>query len=219
MTVRYHIGDDLLLSYAAGTLDEASSLLVATHLALCPACRARAAAADDLGGALFDALPEAELSPGLHDAVLAQLRGEPAAAPAPARPLRPRSGIVIPEPLRGYLGGDLDTLRWTVLAPRVQQIAIDLPNCRPRARLLRFQPGTGVPAHGHAGRELTLVLSGSLCDRDTVLARGDVAETDEYTEHQPHAGPDGDCICLAVTDAPLRFKGVFARLLQPWFGI
>lgn len=41
MTVRHHIGDDLLLSYAAGTLDEASSLLVATHLALCPHCRAQ----------------------------------------------------------------------------------------------------------------------------------------------------------------------------------
>ncbi|ABD05198.1 anti-sigm factor, ChrR [Rhodopseudomonas palustris HaA2] len=219
MTVRHHIGDDLLLSYAAGTLDEASSLLVATHLALCPACRARAAAADDLGGALLDALPAAELSPGLHDAVLARLRAEPLAAPAPATPLRPRSEIVIPEPLRSYLGGDFETLRWTKLAPRVHQIAIDLPNCRPRARLLRFQAGTRVPAHSHAGRELTLVLSGSLCDRDAVLARGDVAETDEHTEHQPHAGPGDDCICLAVTDAPLRFKGVLARLLQPWFGI
>ncbi|ABE37577.1 cupin domain-containing protein [Rhodopseudomonas palustris] len=218
MTVRHHIGDDLLLSYAAGTLDEASSLLVATHLALCPHCRARAAAADDLGGALFEDLPVAELSPGLRDAVLARLRSESVAAPA-TRPHRPRSDIVIPEPLRSYLGGDLDTLRWTSVAPRVQQIAIDIANCGPRARMLRFQPGTHVPAHGHAGRELTLVLSGSLCDRDAVLARGDVAETDEHTEHQPYAGPDKDCICLAVTDAPLRFKGMFARMLQPWFGI
>jgi len=75
------------------------------------------------------------------------------------------------------------------------------------------------PSHGHNGRELTLILTGSLCDRDTVLYRGDIAETDERTEHQPFAGPGEDCICLAVTDAPLRFKSMFARLLQPLFGI
>jgi putative transcriptional regulator len=218
MSVQFHISDDLLLSYAAGTLDEASGLLVATHLALCPHCRARNASADALGGHLLEALPVAELSPGLMDTVLSRARGQVQVSPAPS-PIRPRSEIVIPEPLRSYLGGDLDALRWTRLAPRVQQVAIDIPGSRPRARMLRFQCGTQVPAHGHGGRELTLVLSGSLCDRDAVLYRGDVAETDETTEHQPHAGPDQDCICLAVTDAPLRFKGVLARLLQPLFGI
>jgi putative transcriptional regulator len=218
MSVQFHISDDLLMSYAAGALDEASGLLIATHLALCPHCRARNAAADSLGGHLLEALPMAELSPGLMDSVLSQLRGEAKAPPTPM-PVRPGSQFVIPEPLRGYLGGDLDTLRWTRLAPRVQQIVIDIPGCGPQARMLRFRCGTQVPAHSHGGRELTMVLSGSLCDRNAVLRRGDVAETDEHTEHQPHAGPDQDCVCLAVTDAPLRFKGVFARALQPLFKI
>ncbi|MFT0875627.1 ChrR family anti-sigma-E factor [Rhodopseudomonas sp. G2_2311] len=220
MMVRYHIGDDLLLSYAAGALDEASSLLVATHLALCPHCRARAAAADALGGEMLDALPAADVTPDLWQSVLARTQAEPEAPSAiPATALRPRSDIVIPEPLRSYLGTDLAGLRWTRLAPRVQQITIDIPGCRPRARMLRFEAGTRVFEHGHSGRELTLVLHGSLCDGDTVMRRGDVAETDERTEHQPQAGAGEDCICLAVTDAPLRFKSRFARLLQPWFGI
>lgn len=213
MSAHYHISDELLLSYAAGTLDEASSLLVATHLALCPHCRSRNLAADAVGGELLDALPPAALSPGLMGRVLAQLGGRDQTSAAQV--VLRRGDIVIPEPLRSYLG----TLRWTKVAPRVQQIAIDIPGCGPRARMLRFQCGTQVPAHGHSGRELTLVLSGTLHDRDAVLARGDVAETDEHTEHQPFAGPEQDCICLAVTDAPLRFKGAFARLLQPWFGI
>ena len=217
MSAQYHLSDELLLSYAAGTLDEASSLLVATHLALCPHCRSRNLAADAVGGELLDALPPAELSPGLMGSVLAQLGGRDQAGAAKVAVRR--GDIVIPEPLRSYLGGDLGALRWTRVAPRVQQIAIDIPGCRARARMLRFQCGTQVPAHGHSGRELTLVLSGTLHDRDAVLARGDVAETDEHTEHQPFAGPEQDCICLAVTDAPLRFKGAFARLLQPWFGI
>jgi len=118
-----------------------------------------------------------------------------------------------------YLGGDLSDLHWKMLAPRVQQISIDTLDNRSQARLLRFQSGLKVPSHGHNGRELTLILTGSLCDRDTVLYRGDISETDERTEHEPFAGPGEDCICLAVTDAPLRFKSMFARLLQPLFGI
>ncbi len=117
------------------------------------------------------------------------------------------------------MGGDLDELHWRRLAPRVQQIPVRTADGRSKARLLRFQSGLTVPSHGHNGRELTLVLTGSLCDRDSILHRGDIAETDERTEHQPFAGPDEDCICLAVTDAPLRFKSKVARLLQPFFGI
>lgn len=218
MNIKFHLGDDILLKYAAGTLDEASSLLVATHLALCPHCRARNCAADALGGVLLDSLEAAPMSASTMDAVLARLREEPQASEFSA-PAAHSNNPVIPDPLRSYLGGDLDSLHWRIVAPRVHQVQIETADRRSKARLLRFHSGLTVPTHGHNGRELTLVLTGSLCDRDTVLRRGDIAETDEHTEHQPYAGPGEDCVCLAVTDAPLRFKGIFARLLQPMFGI
>ncbi len=154
----------------------------------------------------------------MKDAVLSRIKNESPVGETKA-PSRKNKGAIIPDPLRSYVGGDLDQLRWKRLAPRVQQIPVSTADRRSTARLLRFQSGLTVPSHGHSGRELTLVLTGSLCDRDSVLYRGDVAETDEGTEHQPFAGPDEDCICLAVTDAPLRFKGMVARLLQPFFGI
>lgn len=218
MTIKFHISNDILLSYSAGTLDEASSLLVATHLALCPDCRARNSSADSLGGYLLDSLESTPVSPTMIASILSQIRSD-VTAPEPRQPSRTSANAVIPDPLRSYLGGDLDGLQWKWLAPRVQQIAIDTRDKRSRARLLRFQKGLTVPSHGHNGRELTLVLAGSLCDRDTILYRGDIAETDERTEHQPFAGPGEDCVCLAVTDAPLRFKNRLARLLQPLFGI
>ena len=218
MNIKFHLGDDILLKYAAGTLDEASGLLVATHLALCPHCRARNRAADALGGVLLDSLEAAPISASTMDAVLARLRDEPQ-LPEAAPPAPYSTHPVIPDPLRSYLGGDLDSLHWRMIAPRVHQIQIETADHRSKARLLRFHSGSTVPTHGHNGRELTLVLTGSLCDRDTVLRRGDIAETDERTEHQPYAGPGEDCVCLAVTDAPLRFKSIFARLLQPMFGI
>jgi putative transcriptional regulator len=207
-----------LLGYAAGTLDEASSLLVATHLALCPQCRARNASADAVGGYLLETLPEASVSSGMLDSVLSRVRSETVTPAAPRLP-DVHSEVVIPEPLRSYIGGDLPALNWVRMAPRVHQIQINTRDGRAQARLLRFQSGVTIPAHSHGGRELTLVLGGSLCDRDAVFQRGDIAETDEQTEHQPYAGDGQDCICLAVTDAPLLFKGVFARLLQPLFGI
>jgi putative transcriptional regulator len=218
MNIKFHLGDDIVLKYAAGTLDEASSLLVATHLALCPHCRARSRAADALGGVLLDGLEAAPISASTMDAVLARLRDEPR-APASSAAATGSINPVIPDPLRSYLGGDLQSLHWRMVAPRVHQVQIETADHRSKARLLRFHSGLTVPTHGHDGRELTLVLTGSLCDRDTVLRRGDIAETDERTEHQPYAGPGEDCVCLAVTDAPLRFKGIFARLLQPMFGI
>ena len=216
--IKFHVSNEILFSYSAGTLDEASSMLVATHLALCPDCRARNSSADSLGGYLLDCLEEAPVSPTMMDSVLSKVRNE-ASYPVPKASSPAVTNAVIPDPLRSYLGGDLDGLHWKTLAPRVQQISIDTLDHRSKARLLRFQSGLSVPAHGHGGRELTLVLTGSLCDRDTILYRGDISETDERTEHQPFAGPGEDCVCLAVTDAPLRFKSMYARLLQPLFGI
>jgi putative transcriptional regulator len=218
VTIKFHISNDILLSYSAGTLDEASSLLVATHLALCPHCRDRNSSADSLGGYLLDSLESTPVSPTMMDAVLSQVRNE-VTSPEPEGPSRAFTNAIIPDPLRSYLGGDLSDLHWKRLAPRVHQILIDTLDKRSQARLLRFQSGLKVPSHGHNGRELTLILAGSLCDLDSVLYRGDIAETDERTEHQPFAGPGEDCICLAVTDAPLRFNSMFARLLQPLFGI
>ena len=188
MTITFHISNDILLSYSAGTLDEASSLLVATHLALCPQCRARNSSADSLGGYLLDSLEATPVAPTMMASVLSQVRSGTTSL-EPKEPSRAFSNAVIPDPLRSYLGGDLSDLHWKRLAPRVQQISIDTLDKRSQARLLRFQSGLKVPSHGHNGRELTLILTGSLCDRDAVLYRGDIAETDERTEHQPFAGP------------------------------
>ena len=217
MSIKYHLSNEILLSYSAGTLDEAASLLVATHLALCPHCRSRNNSIDSFGGHMLDSLEETEISPTMMSSVLDRIKNDPSPSKTPTPQVFTNARI--PEPLRSYVGGDLDTLRWKRVAPRVQQIAIETVDLRSRARLLRFQSGLTVPSHGHGGRELTLILTGTLCDRDTVLHRGDIAETDERTEHQPFAGPGEDCICLAVTDAPLRFKSMLARLLQPLFGI
>jgi len=76
-----------------------------------------------------------------------------------------------------------------------------------------------VPVHSHGGLELTLVIDGSFSDATGSYGRGDLQGADETLQHQPHAGAEKDCICLAVTDGPLRFKSLAARLVQPRLGI
>ena len=39
MKPNHHLDDSTLLAYAAGTLDEAFSVVAASHVAVCPACR------------------------------------------------------------------------------------------------------------------------------------------------------------------------------------
>ena len=48
---------------------------------------------------------------------------------------------------------------------------------------------------------------------------GDVSDFAEDVVHQPVAGADKDCICLVVTDAALKFKGIVPRLFQPFVSI
>ena len=86
-------------------------------------------------------------------------------------------------------------------------------------RLLRIPAGLPVPEHTHRGDELTLVLAGSFSDQFATFRRGDVEMADSDVLHTPRAGHEQDCICLAVTDAPLKFSSRLLRLLQPLLGI
>lgn len=76
-----------------------------------------------------------------------------------------------------------------------------------------------VPDHGHRGTELTLVLQGAFRDETDRFGPGDVEIATEELEHTPVAEPGLDCICLAATDAPLRFNALIPRLLQPFLKI
>lgn len=217
MSIRHHINDDILLAYAAGDLAEGWSLLVATHLALCPQCRHFVRDAEAIGGALFDDVEEIAVDDDAFARTMARVdaTASTSAKKSIASPERP----VLPEPLRSYLGGDARDLTWKQLGRGAYHIPIRTADGRTRARLLRIPAGAPVPEHGHNGLELTLVMSGCFADKTGGYGRGDVQEADAELEHQPIAGSDEDCICLAVTDAPLRFKSWAARFVQPFLGI
>ncbi len=87
------------------------------------------------------------------------------------------------------------------------------------ARLLSIPPGRAVPDHSHNGLELTLVLQGAFSDETGCFGVGDLELADQSLEHTPVADDGAECICLAATDAPLRFSSLIPSLLQPIFRI
>lgn len=212
--ITHHLTDALLMAYSAGTLPEAFSLTVATHVSLCDECRARLGAFDTVGGALLEA-EAAPVSGDSLDATLARIRA--GGETRRSRPAPRRTGG-LPAPLRDYVGGDLDSVRWRPIGMGVKQAI--LPTATDAtARLLYIPAGAAVPDHGHRGTELTLVLQGAFADETDRFGPGDIEIADEDLHHTPVADIGADCICLAATDAPLRFKGMLPRLAQPFLRI
>lgn len=213
--ITHHLTDDLLMSYAAGTLPEAFALVAASHVSLCDECRARLGAYEALGGAVLDTGAEAMTDDAVERGLAACLSrlDHPAAARRPAMRQGP-----LPGPLADWIGGGLETVRWRPLGMGVRQ-AILPTSRRATARLLHIPAGVAVPDHGHRGTELTLVLQGAFRDETARFGPGDVEVAGQELDHQPVAEPGVDCICLAATDAPLRFNALLPRLLQPLFRI
>lgn len=215
--ISHHPDADLMARYSAGSLDEASALAIAAHLTFCPACRRAAATFEALGGELLADMPLASLAPDALTATLARAKSErPAVASAPTP--RAGRGAVLPAPVRRYVGGDVDAVRWRAIGPGIHHAPL-LTDAGVTARLLRIAPGRAVFDHSHSGTELTLVLNGSYSSLDSRFARGDIEVADESINHRPVAGAEDVCICLAVTDAPLRFDSWIGRVMQPFIGI
>lgn len=213
--INHHIPDDILLAYSAGTLPEAINLIVASHISMCDVCRAQLCSFDEIGGALLEE-GHASISEDSLAATLSMIaQGTPANAEHPSR--QSASGI-FPAPLQDYVGGDLEAVRWRPVGMGVKQ-AILPTSKEASARLLYIPAGCAVPDHGHRGIELTMVLQGAFSDEDGRFARGDIEIADEEVQHTPIADIGEDCICLAVTDAPLRFRSLIPRLAQPFLRI
>jgi len=217
MTPMHHADEAILIDYAAGSLREPVALLVATHLALCPVCRAEVRRLESLGGALFDELEPAAVGAECLDEVMARLdEPEPAAATmAPQASAAPGDKIV-PRPLRDYLPASLDEVFAGSGRRRLAEVPLLASYPGYRTRLMRIRAGATMPKHTHGGSELTLVLSGGFSDHTGHYLRGDLAATDPSITHQPVADDDGDCVCLAVTDAPLKLVGPLGMLLNPF---
>ncbi|MFQ6546725.1 ChrR family anti-sigma-E factor [Aestuariibius sp. 2305UL40-4] len=211
-SIKHHLNDALLMGYSAGTLPEAFNVVIATHVSLCDECRARLEAFDALGGTLLDDVDEAPMDERSFASCMTRIANADR-VPVPAAPVTD-----LPAPLAAYVGGCLDAVSWRRIGGGVSQ-AILKTSKSATVRMLRIPGGVEMPDHGHRGTELTLVLRGAFRDEQDRFGPGDIEIANEDHVHHPVAEPGEDCICLAASDAPLRFNTLLPRIAQPFFRI
>ncbi len=211
---RHPIGDEFLLDYAAGAAPEPIALVVATHAALNEQSRETLSRLEAAGGALLHDLAPAAIHDAALDRVLARLDTQD------ATPLPGRASVaetLLPPSLQAYIPQGLAALPWR---KRVGGLAeAELPcgdGQRYKVSLLRIGAGRAIPRHTHHGEEMLLVLQGGFSDEHGHYVRGDVCFADDSVDHHPVADADGECLCLAVTEGPIRLKGLLGFLLSPF---
>lgn len=215
MYPNHHIDEEMLLSYAAGALGHAASIVVASHLSLCPRCRAAVRTAEALGGVmLYDIEPAAVSSRSLA-AVFARL-DEPESTPAkaPVQPRRSLFGASLPLLVLDHLPADMDNLCWSWVQPGVKYTELLTDKGGARVGLMLIASATAVTPHGHSGDELTLVLGGGYSDGDAYFRRGDVQAVGEDVTHEPAADPHGGCLALVMVEGPVKPTRLIARIFR-----
>ena len=212
--------DEWLVSYASGALTEAQALVVACHVSYHDELKKRVADAEAIGGVLLEGVVPARLSIGALDSAFKAIEAldeddeTPAAAAAAVKDPR------MPAPLADVLGKGFDELKWGFMGPGMKKLMLRTYENGERLWLLRAKGGTEMPFHDHRGLEFTLVLTGGYKVGDAHYTPGmmEVAGP-EVTNHQPIIDEGEDCICLAVTDAPIRLHSMIGRLFQPFIGL
>lgn len=209
MNPSHHPSEDILLAHAAGGLDEAYRVVVATHLAGCAACRGAVRAAERVGGDVLATLEAAPMRDDARARLMARLD-----EPEPAVVTPPPAPAGLPSTLAGY-----PAAIWKAAGPGLAVATLKRPAAgRAGLHLLRLEPGSKLAGHGHHGLELTAVLQGAFEDRHGTFAAGDVAENDEAHPHAPVAIGEETCISLIALNGRLDFRNWLARLVGRWRG-
>jgi putative transcriptional regulator len=217
MSPRQHPSDETLLRYAAGRLGPGLRLVVDAHMESCPHCRRLTRTFEAAGGALLENLPPAEIRPALIDEIFARIEAAPV-EPGRRPAAEPASvdGFALPAAMSGCKIGP-----WRFVHPKLRWARVTLPEASgDRVVLLKIAAGFSAPDHDHRGLELTQVLYGVFSDDRGLYGPGDLIEADEgLTHHQPRVTEDGECLCLAAVEQPLRIHSLLGRLFQPLMGI
>lgn len=211
------IPEEWVVSYAAGSLSEAHALVVASHIDYHPEIQKKLADAESIGGLLLENNEITTVSCDMFDDILGRLDEEITSIPQKTD-AEPESNL--PKPLMDYIDGDLSDLKWKAMGPGLSQVRLWTGPNHERLWILRAKAGTKVPMHDHRSLELTLVLQGSYQAGGERFKPGMIEVADEHTHsHQPIIDEGEECICLVVTEAPIKIHSLIGKVVQPFIGL
>ncbi|MGE0564957.1 MAG: ChrR family anti-sigma-E factor [Pseudolabrys sp.] len=208
MTITHHPSEETLAAFAAGHLDEARAVVVASHLSRCPHCRGAMRSFEAAGGALLDRAEDTAMAPDALNRALARIDSEPAAKPMK----RPQQTDGVPAPLSLYAPG-----KWRSIGSGVQLRSFAVPSQdNVKVFMLYAGPGTRLPHHKHTGTEWTCILEGAYRHDLGRYGAGDFDEADERVEHKPVIETGGPCTCLVALQGDILLQSWLGRLIQPF---
>jgi len=211
------IPEEWVVSYAAGSLSEAHALVVASHIDYHPEIQKKLADAEAIGGLFLENNEITTVSDDMFDDILGRLDEEITTIP---QKNDAKSESDLPKSLMDYIDGNLYDLKWKAMGPGLSQVRLWTGPNDERLWLLRAKAGTTIPMHDHRSLELTLVLQGSYQANGERFKPGMIEVADEHTHsHQPIIDEGEECICLVVTEAPIKIHSLIGKVVQPFIGL
>ena len=211
----------LLNEFSSGTLPLAQSACVSLHLKYCEQCHRQHQKLQQLGSALFESLSPQQVDDSLLRTVLNRLDDEQtplsySSSSASIDASEDADDESYPALVQRLMSGKHDDLDWQRISSGLRISRLRTGDVDNEFALYKIKAGGTIPKHTHRGTELTLVLEGSFSDEEGHYSRGDFIMRDAEHVHTPTASLDGDCICVGVLDAPVKFRGWNYRALNPF---
>ena len=230
----FHPSDNQLLEYSAGTCDWAVGLSIAAHLHYCPQCRARISELNQIGGFFLSEPVSQEISSNSFSKTLSKIRhvtehsGDERKSHCASKydfshgmedqHYKPNDGPSYPPVVKKLLQST-GKLHWRQVGFAVKASRLLTGQDKYEVNLHRIRKGGTVPEHDHQGLEITIVLEGSFSDENGVYHPGDFIAKLPGEKHRPTATQDNDCLCLSVSEAPIKLSGFWGRMITPFFKI
>ena len=207
----HHPEDELLASYSAGSLFLSEALCISAHVEQCTTCLQKVQAMNQLGSELMQQLKPTTVSDQLKSKLLNSLDDLVEEESAKSTRVDP----TIPRSLHQFIETDYQNLKWKRVSFDIQSCELTRDSNGAKVELLKIRPGGSASTHTHIGNEFTVILEGSFSDEEGLYRQGDFIHRDSRHSHTPVASLDRECICLAVTEGPVQFSGLFGRFINP----
>lgn len=209
--------DTLLAQYAAGSLSKPAKVLVESHLELKPENRQFVGELETIGGLSLEQLVPVEMSDKFS--AVSRIVNSPSSVANEVDKLFPHhsEAITLPQSLRSFIGVDVDDIPWRTKLPGFKEYDMgEMDGCQ--VSMFWIRPGRTMPAHTHAGCELSIVLDGAFTDERGVFSKGDISIADASVDHRPTAHDERPCIGFAVLDERVKLTGSWGQLISDLIG-
>lgn len=216
-----HPDIELLLKYASGQLEPALAIAISLHQQNCQYCQNEIRQLESVGGEAIESTNDMinESIESTNDSFNRLMNKIEQSHNKPIENSLEYDHLAIAQSDHSFVNmineKQFDQIEWQKVSSKISKATIAMNDPCYQVELLKFAPNANIPQHTHQGNEFTLVLDGDFSDHQGNYIEGDFITQTEEDNHQPVAGDKG-CICMAITDAPLKFTGTLGPIFN-WF--